>query len=188
MYSLYRDLIRKPNFQNVCFPGYQISFLCSALFLLHFSNFQFPQGMQNFIMPGYCHFYVLFSYFCIHCLHRKKYPHIAKISQKGVISCTKIPNFIWKYKKQVHIVSTSETPTYRNEQVLGQFQYNALLLTIGHAFDNWRRFETVSDGFFFFLKANQSTHILQKKVGKKKFPFKHYNNFKKWPQIICPSF
>ena len=144
MYSLYRDLICKPNFQNVCFPGYQIFFLCSALFLFHFSNFQFPQGMQNFIMPGYCHFYVLFSYFCIHCLHRKKYPHIAKISQKGVISGTKIPNFIWKYKKQVHIVSTSETPTYRNEQVLGQFQYNALLLTIGVALK-----PSVTDFFFF---------------------------------------
>lgn len=40
---------------------------------------------------------------------------LQKFPQKGVISGTKIPNFIWKYKKQVHIVSTSETPTYRNE-------------------------------------------------------------------------
>ena len=62
-----------------------------------------------------CLVIVIFTFYFpifVYIAYIEKNIHILqKFPQKGVKSGTKIPNFIWK----VQIVSTSETPTYRNE-------------------------------------------------------------------------
>ena len=49
-----------------CFLAYQISFLCFLLSSFHFLlAFLFLPGIQNFILPGYCHFYAFMCLFFV---------------------------------------------------------------------------------------------------------------------------
>ena len=122
-----------------------------------------------------------------------------RFSQKDAKSGPKIPNFISKCLKQIHIVYIYlQKHQYIDiNRFWGDFHRmfsNCVLRPVSHALAVKPCSEplitpaALSGTIFFYLKANMLTQILQKKVGNKNVPFKNYNHLKSWPQIILLSF
>ena len=121
-----------------------------------------------------------------------------KFSQKDAKSDPKIPNFISKCLKQIHIVHIYlQKHQYIDiNRFWGDFHRmfsNCVLSPVSHTLAVKPCSAllitpaALSGIIFFYLKANMLTQILQKKVGNNNVPFKH-NHFKSSPQIILLSF